>query len=156
MATHELTEGADNWCTPKWILDALGYEFDLDPCGDINDRVPAKQMLLSGGLSRPWEGSVWLNPPFGKYRYQIVPWLAKFVEHGNGIAIVPNRTATRWWQEWASHCGYLIFLEGKVKFIQDGKEGKSPGYGNVLGAMGDCTEILRKAKFEGLRVDKGE
>ena len=154
MATHEITDGADNWYTPKWIMDKFLYTFGTDPCAGKNDFVPSVFKFYENGLDREWLGTVWLNPPFGSKRFQIVPWLEKFLEHGNGISIVPNRTATEWWQEWAERCDHLVFLKGKVKFIKDGKEGASPGYGSVLGSVGACTKILRTASFEGLNINK--
>ena len=151
MSTHELSQGAEDWCTPRWIFDALNYEFDMDPCANENDFVPVKIKYYRNGLKYRWDGSIWLNPPFGKYRYQIGPWLKKFIEHGNGIGIVPNRTATEWWQEWANGCEVLIFMQGKVKFIMNGKVGKSPGYGNVLGAIGPCSQVLRNSGIKGVQ-----
>lgn len=154
MATHERTEGVDNWYTPQWIMDKFTHVFRLDPCAGKGDFVSAFNRYYENGLEKEWEGSVWLNPPFGEKRLQIVPWLEKFIAHGNGIAIVPNRTATDWWQEWAAGCDYLVFLKGKVKFIQEGQEGTSPGYGNVLGAIGGCSKILKMAEFEGVNMEK--
>ena len=154
MATHEKTNGADNWYTQKWIIDSLDCNFTLDPCSGEGDFVNATNKYYENGLDKLWTGSVWLNPPFGDKRLQIQPWLEKFVNHGNGIAIVPNRTATDWWQEWAESMDYLVFLKGKVKFIKDGDTGKSPGYGNVLGAIGLCADVLFNAGFEGLKIDR--
>jgi predicted RNA methylase len=36
---------------------------------------------------QPWSGTVFMNPPFGR-RNGHVPWLRKFLAHGDGIAIV--------------------------------------------------------------------
>jgi hypothetical protein len=44
------------------------------------------------GLSEPWTGRVWLNPPFGN---RAAAWLAKLAAHGNGVALIPARTETR-------------------------------------------------------------
>jgi len=153
MASHEITNGDCNWYTPKWLFDALGYQFDLDPCAGKKDFVPARFKCYESGLELEWTGSVWLNPPYGNKRLAIVPWLDKFIEHGNGIAIVPNRTATNWWQEWARQCDLLLFVEKKIKFIRNGKEGKSPGYGNVLGAIGPMVDVLANSKIRGLRLE---
>ena len=134
-------------------MDAIDYNFSLDPCAGKGDFVVSKNKYYHDGLEKLWHSSVWLNPPFGQKRLQIQPWLERFIEHGNGIAIVPNRTATDWWQEWASQCDFLIFVQGKVKFVKNGVEGKSPGYGNVIGSIGKCTKILKRAKLEGLKIN---
>lgn len=142
MSTHERTTGSCEWYTPPWLFEAMGIAFDLDPCDRLG-RTPAANHFGSHGLEKEWYGTVWLNPPYGAKRYDIVPWLEKFCEHGDGVAIVPNRTATKWWQDVAHSSELLIFIEGKVKFLRpDGTEGKSPGYGNVLVAIGNCADRL--------------
>ena len=70
---------SDNWYTPKAYIAAakkvLG-EIDLDPasCKEANKVVRAKKFFDSDddGLSRPWKGKVWLNPPYGKKGPQFV------------------------------------------------------------------------------------
>ncbi len=69
--THESTYNeSKEWYTPKYIFDALGLEFDLDPASpgvDIVPWIPARYHLtcLDNGLITPWKGKVWLNPPYG-------------------------------------------------------------------------------------------
>ena len=61
---------SDDAYTPEWVLDlakrALGGVIDLDPCADPERRVPARRhfTLADDGLSEPWHGTVWLNPPY--------------------------------------------------------------------------------------------
>lgn len=159
MASHEGIAITDEWYTPAWIFDAIDVKFDLDPCAAPTiynapaSRWASRQVLGSGGLEAVWSGSVWLNPPYGG-RNGIWPWLRKLAEHGDGIAIVPNRTGSDWWQDAANHAMAFLFIRGKVKFIRpDGSEGKSPGYGNVLMSFGDeMTKALEDAKICGLFV----
>src|SRR5580765_8192391 len=90
--------GATNeWQTPPEILRDLG-PFDLDPCqpGSIE------------GLFLPWQGFVWLNPPYGK---EIDTWLQKMAGHRNGIALIFARTETRWFIEWVwQKASSLLFV----------------------------------------------
>jgi len=141
LASHEKPSMSDEWFTPAWIFDALDVRFDLDPCnskgGQPANNWCAERFPMSG-LEKDWFGSVWLNPPFGS-RNGIVPWLERLIDHGNGIALVPNRTATDWFQDAAEASDRMILIRGKVKFIDAwGHEGKSPGYGNVLLAYGQA------------------
>jgi hypothetical protein len=77
-----------------------------------------------------------MNPPFGG-RNGLKPWLDKFFEHGNGIALVPDRTSAPWWQNMARKADAILFVDGKVKFIKpDGSTGQSPSTGTVLVAAG--------------------
>lgn len=155
MASHETNGQSDEWYTPPWVFKALGVTFDLDPCcPHPNEWVPAKHYLTKDddGLTANWHGSVWLNPPFGG-RNAIRPWLEKLAEHGNGIAIVPNRTGTDWWQDAAARSSGLLFVRGKIKFLRpDGTEGGSPGYGNVLMSYGlRMAAALNDSAIRGLR-----
>lgn len=141
MAEHEPSIGAsDDWYTPPAIFEALGETFDLDPCSPgAGHWVPADHVFTidDDGLSQPWSGFVFMNPPFGG-RNGHVPWLEKFLAHGNGIAIVRAYTSSAWFHEHAvkTHC--MLFPRGKTKFIRpDGSIGKAPGHGVVLLGMGE-------------------
>lgn len=141
MAEHEPCIGAsDDWYTPPEIFDALGLTFDLDPCSPgCGHWVPAINILTKedDGLSRDWYDLVFCNPPFGG-RNGHVQWLVKFLDHGNGIAIVRAYTSSAWFHEHvAPRAELMLFPKGKTKFIRpDGNVGKSPGHGVVLIGMG--------------------
>lgn len=151
MAEHEPCIGAsDEWYTPPEIFRALGLTFDLDPCSPGWGWVPACVFYTKGvdGLSQPWRGRVFMNPPFGG-RNGHVPWLKKFIEHGNGIAIVRAYTSSAWWHDWIPKADAVCFPRGKTKFIRpDGSVGKSPGHGIALIAMGnECCRALYRSRL---------
>src|SRR2546423_1714623 len=80
------------WYTPPWLFGALGLTFDLDPCSPVEGPVtPAKRHLtrLDDGLVAPWEGRVWLNPPYGA---ELPKWIGRLADHGDGVALVLSRT----------------------------------------------------------------
>jgi len=140
MAEHEPCIGAtDDWYTPKWMMDALGERFDLDPCSPGSDHwVPAERVMTieDDGLRAGWEGFVFMNPPFGG-RNGHIPWLEKFLAHGNGIAIVRAYTSAAWFHDLVPKADAMMFPRGKTQFIRpDGSVGKSPGTGVVLLACG--------------------
>ena len=57
--------GKDEWLTPPELVSALG-KFDLDPCSPINrpwDTAKKHYTILDDGLTQPWDGKVWCNPP---------------------------------------------------------------------------------------------
>lgn len=141
MALHEQCVGAtDEWYTPPHVFDALGCEFHTDvasPGQCFTPWIPAKTFVTHGSLERSWVGFAWMNPPFGR-RNALVPWLAKFFEHGNGIALTPDRTSAPWWQQFAPRADLVLFVAPKLKFIgRDGKPGDSPAQGTCLMAAGD-------------------
>jgi hypothetical protein len=104
------------WLTPPAMLAALG-PFDLDPCAAEHQpwRTAVVQYTVAeDGLIRRWRGFVWCNPPFGR---GVEQWLARMARHGNGIALVPARTETRWFVEgvWQGADG-VLFLHGRPRF----------------------------------------
>lgn len=150
MAEHEPCIGqSDDWYTPPDMLKALGEHFDLDPCSPGSSHwVPADRVftISDNGLAQSWEGFVFMNPPFGG-RNGHVPWLEKFLAHGNGIAIVRAYTSAAWFHEYAVRADAMLFPRGKTKFVRpDGSIGSSPGHGVVLLAMGERgTRALRRS-----------
>jgi hypothetical protein len=139
MSAWETPGASDEWFTPAYIFEALGCGFDMDVAAprDISRlHVPADAFITADSLGTPWRGFVWMNPPFGG-RNGLVPWLDKFFEHGNGIALTPDRTSAPWWQAAARRADAILFLDGKVKFVRpDGTLGRSPSTGTTLFASG--------------------
>jgi hypothetical protein len=155
MALHEQCVGAtDEWYTPPHVFDALGCRFDIDvaaPPDRTFVSVPADRSICWDSLTKPWYGFVWMNPPFGG-RNGIVPWLERFFEHGNGIALTPDRTSAPWWQRFAPMADSILFVAPKLKFIgSDGKPGTSPAQGTCLMAAGErAIDALNMGRSKGL------
>ena len=107
----------DTWLTPPWILEKLGH-FDLDPCAASEPRPwPTAGIHYTremDGLSRPWIGRVWLNPPYGPATGK---WLARLASHDNGVALVFARTETATWFEhiWPK-ASAILFFRGRLNF----------------------------------------
>lgn len=164
MAEHEPCTGqSDDWYTPKEYFDAMGLIFALDPCSPGHHHwVPARQVytIADDGLSQPWDGLVFMNPPFGG-RFGQVPWLEKFFEHSNGIALVRAYTSSSWWHDLMPRADGILFPRGKTKFIRGaamttkrktgevieheaGSTGTSPGHGVALIGMGEiaCNALI--------------
>jgi hypothetical protein len=85
----------NEYYTPPEVFEALGLKFDLDVCAPKGGIpwIPATRhySLEDDGLSQPWAGRVWMNPPFS----ESAKWVERFIEHRNGIALVPTSRA-RW------------------------------------------------------------
>lgn len=152
MAFWERPGQSDDWQTPAYIFDALDVVFDLDPAHPAQRlHVPARYYFSDIGLERAWHGLVWMNAPFGG-RNGLAPWLRRFVTHGDGIALVPDRTSAPWFQAAAKACDAILFVSPKVKFISpDGTLGRSPATGTALLAIGaKGTAALTRASALGL------
>lgn len=150
---------SNEWYTPPHIFHALDLRFDLDPCAPRGgvDWIPAERhySVHDDGLSQPWEGRVWLNPPYGPHTAK---WLGRLVEHGDGIALVFARTDTRWCQAAMRAAETICFVDKRLRFI-NGKDyltqqnADSPSlllaYGNA------CSEALLNSGL-GMTVDRVE
>lgn len=138
MSAWEAAGKSDDWYTPPYIFEALRCNFDMDVAGPGWGKchAPADCAITRESLTMAWFGFVWMNPPFGG-RNGLEPWLDKFFDHGNGIALVPDRTSAPWFQRAAKRANALLFISPKVKFERpDGTLGKSPGCGTVLMSAG--------------------
>jgi hypothetical protein len=96
LGSHQTTVGKSQvHLTPKWIIEALG-PFDLDPCA-ANPRpwdcAFENYSKTQDGLSLPWSGVVWLNPPFDRYKVGL--WVEKLAAHGDGIAFATCQNRNR-------------------------------------------------------------
>lgn len=157
MALHEQSVGAtDEWYTPPHIFEALGCRFDLDVAspGLCNvPWVPTSRAHICNSLTKEWFGFIWMNPPFGA-RNGLVPWLERFFQHGNGIALVPDRTSAPWWQTYTPRADIILFCAPKIRFIgRDGRPGRSPAQGTCLLAVGpQAVEALYRAAARGAGV----
>lgn len=160
MGAWERPGASDEWYTPKYIFDALGCRFDMDVAAPWVGRnrlhVPTDVFLSETLLPLEdvsWFGFVWMNPPYGG-RNSLTPWLDKFVKHGNGVALVPDRTSAPWFQAAAPLMDAILFVSPKIKFERpDGTLGEQPANGTALMAIGaKGVGALNNAKSLGFLV----
>ena len=112
----------------------------------------AKKMYdrRQNGLLQPWNGRVWLNPPYS--RPLIEQFVAKMVEHNNGIALLFNRCDSKMFQELIfPNMAGILFMRHRIRFLRpDGSRGNSPGCGSVLIVFGqENARILQESGIEG-------
>jgi hypothetical protein len=81
------------------------------------------------------------------------PWLKKMHSHRNGIALVFARTDCAWFHESVAKADAILFLKGRVKFV-DGlgaTGGSGAGSGSMLVAWGadnvDALESMQDMGF---------
>lgn len=155
--THEKRGASDEWFTPKYIFDAIGLDFDLDvahPRDHSFTHVPARRFLYEDALAHEWRGTIWMNPPFGNGDRAKLLWMDRFFDHGNGVALTPDRTSAPWFQRCLRRADLVLFVSPKVKFIRpDGTLGEQPGNGTCLWAAGAvAVAALKRAAKGGLGV----
>lgn len=156
MSHWERPGQSDEWFTPPHVFKALGCTFDVDvaaPFPKVSTHVPAFRRIWRDGChDQSWSGFIWMNPPFGG-RNSLEPWLDRFCEHGNGIALTPDRTSAPWFMSIWRRADLVMFTR-KIRFLRpDGSEGKSPSNGTALFAIGDrAVTALRRADESGLGI----
>lgn len=123
-AAHFSSESAEHY-TPAHIVAAVDLclgGIDLDPCSNSRkDRnVPAAHVFTAedDGLTRPWSGTVYMNPPYGS---EIKAWVEKLIDEyeagdvSAAIALVPARPDTAWFGAFANYP--VCFVTGRLTFI---------------------------------------
>ena len=157
--SHTRREGqtTDDWITPKELIDRL-LPFDLDPCASVTQPWPCadrQYTVNDNGLLLPWQGMVYMNPPYGR---RLGAWLERLAEHNDGIALIFARTDTRaFFKNVWDKATSLVFIRGRLTFCRpDGtrpKNGHNSGGPSVLIAYGKSADLkLWKARDLGRYV----
>ena len=152
--------GDNEWYTPapfiKAAREAMGG-IDVDPasCPLANETVEAAKYYTAedDGLTRPWVGRVWLNPPYAQPLIrQFCEGLVKRYQEGEvraACVLVNNGTETAWGQALLSCAAAVCFPKSRVKFYSPGGAKSSPLQGQLVAYFGDDADRFARA-FEGL------
>jgi hypothetical protein len=141
--------------TPRWIIERLG-PFDLDPAAADPrpwDCARRNYTETDNGLTQPWFGRVWLNPPFD--RYAVSAWIRKLAQHGRGTTLLHARTEAEWFEPIWDSAAAILFMADRIKFCRpDGSEQPAnSGAPPVLVAFGcDDAERLKISGIPGALV----
>lgn len=126
------TSATAEWGTPVEFFAQLHdeFRFTLDVCATPNNaKVPAFYSEAQDGLSRPWHGVCWMNPPYGRH---IGTWIEKAYrssrEGATVVCLIPVRSDTAYWHEFVMRADEIRLVRGRLNF--DGDKG-SPGSHNA-------------------------
>lgn len=143
----------DEFYTPKRVFVALNTQFDLDPCSPGPGHwVPAEHVYtkVDDGLTLPWHGFVWMNPPFGGTLDQ-VHWIRRLLAHGNGIGLLPAYTSARWFHQYIfSKADGILFPSSRLRFYRPTDTDRPTGVdlNVVLFAVGrKAQRVLKQSNF---------
>ena len=117
------------WETPDDLFFRLNkvYKFTIDVCAsDDNKKLPVFFSAEENGLAQQWNGSVWMNPPYGS---GIESWVRKAYQASRSagtivVALLPARTDTAWW-EWVLKARKIFFIRGRLRFGEEKRQLKS-------------------------------
>jgi hypothetical protein len=155
-----LNTGESEWFTPPEYIEAARCvmgTIDVDPAStkEANKTVKAKIFydVQDDGLSKKWEGNVWMNPPYSQ------PLVAQFCdlfaekyesnEIKQGCVLINNATETSFAQHLMSLCSAVCFPAGRIRFLdKDGRPG-APLQGQMIIYFGNNTSqfIHQFSKF---------
>lgn len=155
------TSDTEEWYTPKEIVDAVELFFgaiDLDPCSNSHDspNVPASNHYTKDddGLTRPWFGRVYINPPYGRI---IQDWTNKAADEYEArnveaaILLIPARTDTAWMARLKQYP--RCFVRGRLKFSNSPDAAPFPsclvylgenetGFARAFSSVGDVYKLI--------------
>ena len=117
------SSATDNWSTPQDFFDKLNdeFHFTLDVCADeTNHKCEHYYTKKIDGLIRPWIGTVWCNPPYGRKIGEWVrhAYLSSYIGSATVVMLLPARTDTRWFHDYIYNKPNteIRFIKGRLKF----------------------------------------
>ena len=158
--TVQLPHGAQctgkiEWYTPRKYIDSavsVMGGIDLDPASsDVAQKVIEAKTYYTiedDGLSHPWKGRVWLNPPYAAII--IRKFVDKLIAHlmtgdvTQAIMLTHNNVDTLWFHKAADVCSALCLTLGRVRFYDESGSGNSPTHGHAFMYFGNQTRKFAK------------
>lgn len=156
LSGYRPRSGNDEFATPPEIWRPLGRAvggWDLDPCSgaEATSIAPDRFTADDDGLSKPWYGSVFVNPPWstdgnGSAKER---WLSKVRTEANRddvdviVVLLPVDTSAHWFHDHQLHADAICFMgPGRVSFVG---ESRNPSFQTSISAFGDVPDRLLKA-----------
>ena len=124
---------------------------DLDPASNSQEipNVPAARHYTAqdNGLVQPWEGRVFLNPPFGP---GVEQWFSKLYQERSAgrtteaIVLWKSATETAAWKTLTAISCRVCFPSARIRFVRPaGDEGPGPTFSPALFYVGDEAGAVR-------------
>lgn len=122
---------SDSWITPLWVVELVreffGGVIDLDPCSNPASLVNAERefFVADDGLSKPWTGRVFVNPPYSSPS----EWMRRCLAVGDAgevLALPKGDWSVSWWRSYVLPAPARCQLHGRVAFGAGGKRAPFP------------------------------
>ena len=150
---------SDEWYTPQEYIESarevLGV-INLDPASNptANEKVKAEHFftMADNGLREPWEGNVWLNPPYGEHEESNVgTWARKMVDEyeaghmRQGIILVNDYVERSWAKPLYRKASAVCRTDHRIKFYTPSGTPRSPVNGSAFWYFGNDVKLFAKA-----------
>lgn len=136
----------DEWYTPAVYIEAArkvmgGIDLDPASCAAANETVKAIAFytLADNGLERPWEGRIFMNPPYS----ETDKWVSRLLwMHANGmldqaIVLANAKTETAWFNDLWDVAGTVCLVRSRIAFVPgDGGNAATGRHGSAIFYIG--------------------
>ena len=137
---------ANEWYTPRAVVEAAravmgGIDLDPASCAMAQESVQAARWYgeAEDGLSLPWIGRMWLNPPYSsKGAYALNVWTSRLVEefrHANvteAIMLINNVPDSKAGAAALAASSAACFTCPRLKFLRPGQPPANPPVGQMV------------------------
>ena len=152
------SSNSNEWYTPSEYVEAARRvmgSIDLDPasCDQANETVNASTYYTKedDGLSKPWFGNVWCNPPYGKEGGESNQgrWTSRILgayksgEVDQATILVNAVTDRAWFQPFWEHA--ICFVSRRIKFYSPDSKSANPTHGSAIIYLGDNIAGFKEA-----------
>ena len=144
-------DGNDEWYTPAGVVvaaRAVMGRIDLDPASTAhaNETVKAKTIYTveDDGLTKPWRGRVFLNPPFSaQVKRAFCDRLRESVASGDvtqAVLVTPIDISPQWGDVIRTRASAVALAVGSTPFYGPRGEHGGPGFGHMVSYYGPHVE----------------
>ena len=144
-------DGNDEWYTPAGVVGAARAvmgRIDLDPAStsEANETVQAKAIYTveDDGLTQPWRGRVFLNPPFSaQLKRAFCDRLRESVASGDvtqAVLVTPIDISPQWGDVIRTCASAVALAVGSTPFYGPRGEHGGPGFGHMVSYYGPNVE----------------
>jgi len=158
------------WYTPAHWIESVRKvmgTIDLDPATSTHAQQVVKADRFytkdSDGLSKDWQGTVFLNPPFKASLVSafVHKLCVSYTENDvtQAVLLTNNNTDTEWWHEAAELSAAVAFTNGRVSFYNQAGAWSSPTNGQSFFYFGKkmkqfCIEFSKRDCILMQRIDE--
>jgi len=147
--------GRNEWYSPQHVVDAARRvmgSIDLDPasCYHANQIVRATGYYTRAddGLSLPWRGRVWLNPPYDTFAPKFFVKFCEEYEAGRipmaCLLLGVHHLTTKWFQRIEGFAALVSLPAGRLKFTGRNAHGNEPMHGSAILGVGVNPDLFRR------------